>query len=70
MFLKGFGDGNNIVTEIPDKEIEEDTVSSQAEREQDEDADESGIEANERPMIALHLMPAVAYSLLFCFFKV
>ncbi|VDK87685.1 unnamed protein product [Litomosoides sigmodontis] len=56
-----FGDGNNIIMEIPDKETE-DNVSSQAEGDQHEDTDESDKEANEGPIIALHLMPAVAYN--------
>ncbi|VBB29228.1 unnamed protein product [Acanthocheilonema viteae] len=58
-----FGEKNNIITEMPDKGIEQNAVANQGETdEQDENVDESDKEAEERPIIALHLMPAVAYN--------
>uniref|UniRef100_A0A0R3S1D7 DNA_MISMATCH_REPAIR_2 domain-containing protein n=1 Tax=Elaeophora elaphi TaxID=1147741 RepID=A0A0R3S1D7_9BILA len=68
LFLKGFGERNNIISQVSNKEIEEDAVVNQ-EGVDDGDVDGSDEEAEERPIIALHLMPAIAYSEVFSDFE-
>ncbi|KAM3717675.1 MutS protein [Dirofilaria immitis] len=63
-----FGESNTIeipdkITEMPDKEIEQDnTVNKEGIDDQDENVDESDDEVQAKSMIALHLMPSVAYN--------
>lgn len=71
LFLKGFGDRNNIVTEMPEKQTEQNVmvVNQKEMNEQDENVDENDEEAEQRPIIALHLMPNVAYSSFLFFYR-
>ncbi|CAG9538643.1 unnamed protein product [Cercopithifilaria johnstoni] len=56
-----FDERNNVTTEISNKEIEEDAVVNEGGTDEQDDLDESDKE-EEKPIIALHLMPAVAYN--------
>uniref|UniRef100_A0A8R1XXU4 DNA_MISMATCH_REPAIR_2 domain-containing protein n=1 Tax=Onchocerca volvulus TaxID=6282 RepID=A0A8R1XXU4_ONCVO len=58
-----FGKGNSIVTEMPDKEIEQEAmVNDERINEQDDLVDESDEEEKAKSITALHLMPSVAYN--------
>nr|CDQ04606.1 BMA-MSH-5, isoform c [Brugia malayi] len=59
-----FGEKNSTATKIPDKQTEQNSAINEEEMDEkdEEDVDENEEQTEERPLIALHLMPSVAYN--------
>ncbi|KAK6107937.1 MutS domain V family protein [Brugia pahangi] len=59
-----FGEENSTATKIPDKQTEQNSAINEEEMDEkdEEDVDENEEQTEERPLIALHLMPSVAYN--------